>query len=207
MPSIYQTILGDSFTKLHPMLQHRYTITTEKSFYGQGKMEEISGGSRFIRPLFQWGVKRRLFFSERGRDIPFFIKNTAYKAGNGREHVRWNRYFTFDKKERHFDAVMYLDSKKRKIIDDFGIPSFLVSTLDFQVDTEGCLHISSNKQWLKLFGKNIPLPTFLYGNASIIESFQEDKGCFHVEVHVSNPLVGTLFYYKGYFHEVECEQL
>jgi len=207
MTSIYQTILGDSFTKLHPMLQRRYTITKGKSFYGQGKMDEISGGNRFIRPLFRWGAKRRLFFAERGKDIPFWIKNTAYTTNGGCEYVEWIRSFIFDKNVRHFDAIMYLDREKRKIIDDFGVPPLLVSTLDFRVDEERRLHISSDKQWLKVFGKNIPLPKCLHGNARIIESFQEEMDCFHVEVHVSNPLVGTLFSYKGYFYEMESEQM
>ncbi|KAB7708675.1 DUF4166 domain-containing protein [Bacillus aerolatus] len=53
-----------------------------------------------------------------------------------------------------------------------------------------------------VFGRKIPLPAFLYGNSRVIESYQEESGLFHINVHVSNPLLGTLFAYKGSFREM-----
>ncbi|MDQ0246843.1 hypothetical protein J2S09_004447 [Bacillus fengqiuensis] len=203
MPSIYRTILGDSYEKLHPKLQQRYDITEQKDFRGAGKMDEIAGGSVWIRPFFRLGAKRRLFFPERGKDIPFTIYNGVSINEEGKTLVKWNRAFTFGRKRRFFDAVMYLNEEQDEIIDYFGQPPLLVSTLSFYVDDQGSMNISSKKQWLHLFGKNIPLPKSFYGEARIIESFDDEQNCFRIKVEVRNPLVGTLFSYNGTFTEME----
>jgi hypothetical protein len=100
---------------------------------------------------------------------------------------------------------MYWDEEQKEIVDYFGQPSLLVSTLSFRVDEKGRMNISSKKQWLYMFGKKIPLPKFLYGEAVIIESFDDRRNCFCVNVNVRNPLAGTLFSYNGTFTEMECD--
>lgn len=37
--TIYQTLLGDDFECLHPMLQHRYELPVDKPFYATGVMQ------------------------------------------------------------------------------------------------------------------------------------------------------------------------
>ncbi|HWO98068.1 MAG TPA: DUF4166 domain-containing protein [Bacillus sp. (in: firmicutes)] len=201
--SIYRTILGDSYERLHPKLQQRYDITEQKDFYGVGKMDEITGGSRWIRLFFLFGAKRRLFFPERGKDVPFTIWNEASTNEEGKTIVKWNRTFTFGRKHRFFDAIMYLNQEQDEIIDYFGQPPLLVSTLSFHADDQGRMHISSKRQWLHLFGKNILLPKFLYGKATIMEAYDDQQNCFRIRVNVRNPLAGTLFSYEGTFTEME----
>lgn len=196
MTSIYQKILGEQFDHLHPKLQKRYTLTKEQSFLGKGVMDEISGGNFFIRKMFRLGVRYRVFFPERGRDIPFLIENKVNDDGI----VEWNRTFSFQK-PRHFDAVMFLDKQEEVIIDLFGKPAILGSTLSFKVE-EDRLQISSNHQWLVIKGKKLPLPKVLHGEARIIESYDEETELFRVQVEVKNALLGRLFFYKGSFKEV-----
>jgi hypothetical protein len=201
MTSIYQKVLGDQFGKLHPMLQKRYSLTKEKGFIGKGEMIEISGGNFFIRKMFHLGVPYRVFFPERGRNIPFTIENKVREDGI----VEWNRTFLFKNQPRYFDAIMFLDEKETTIIDLFGKPAILGSTLAFDVDeTTGAMEIRSLKQWLILKGKRLPLPRFLHGEARIIESFDEASQLFKVQVEVKNALLGTLFLYRGSFKEVDA---
>ncbi|WP_078410390.1 DUF4166 domain-containing protein [Priestia abyssalis] len=207
MSSIYRTILGDSYEKLHPKLQQRYDITEQRDFHGVGKMDEITGGSLWIRPFFRLGTKRRLFFPERGKDIPFTIYNEASVNEEGKTLVKWNRTFVFGEKRRFFDAVMSLNEQQDEIIDYFGEPPLLVSTLSFHVDDQGGMNISSKKQWLYIFGKNIPLPRSLYGKAMIMESFDDEQNCFRIKVEVRNPLAGALFSYNGTFTEMERDSI
>ena len=47
----------------------------------------------------------------------------------------------------------------------------------------------------------MPLPKFLYGEAKIVESYDETLQCFRIHVQVRNPLIGSLFSYKGTFVE------
>lgn len=201
MTSIYETLLGESYHQLHPRLQQRYAITEEYSFTGEGRMDEITEGSAAVRLFLKVAAKFRMFFSERGTEVPFIIQNKAEKDKKGKIFVRWNRMFLFGEKKRYFHAVMYLNEKQDEIIDYFGEPHLLVSTLTFHVDAKGAMHISSKKQWFYLWGMKIPLPKFLYGQAKIIESYDEELECYRIHVQVQNPLLGPLFSYKGTFKE------
>lgn len=201
MANIYERLLGDSYKKLHPKLQKRYEITEENSFIGEGKMDEIYGGSFFVKLILKIASRFRMFFSERGKKVPFVIHNTAGLDKDGIEIVRWNRTFYFHDKERYFNAVMQLDEENNEIVDYFGEPHLLVSTLNFHIDELGAMHISSKKQWFYMFGRKIPLPKLLYGEAKIVESYDEELQCFRIHVQVRNPLIGSLFSYKGTFVE------
>lgn len=75
------------------------------------------------------------------------IHNTAERDEHGNEFVRWNRTFYFHNKKRYFNAVMQLDEENNEIVDYFGEPHLLVSTLNFYIDEKGGMHISSKKQW------------------------------------------------------------
>lgn len=206
MSSIYEKLLGESYDQLHPKLQKRYAITEEHSFTGEGKMDEIAEGSKFVKVLLKIAAKFRMFFSERGEEVPFTIHNTVEKNEKGEEFVRWNRMFLFGEKKRYFHAVMYLDEEKDEIIDYFGEPHILISTLTFSVDNQGAMRISSKKQWLNAFGMKIPLPKLLHGEVKIVESFDDARDCFCIQVNVRNPLFGPLFSYKGTFLEGDSKK-
>ncbi|WP_038813000.1 DUF4166 domain-containing protein [Bacillus anthracis] len=199
MANMYERLLGDSYKKLHPKLQKRYEITEENSFTGEGKMDEIYGGSFFVKLILKIASKFRMFFPERGKKVPFTIHNTAERDEHGNEFVRWNRTFYFRNKKRYFNAVMKFD--EYEIVDYYGEPHILVSTLNFHIDEMGAMHISSKKQWFYMFRRKIPLPRFLYGEANIVESYDETKQCFRIHVQVRNPLIGSLLSYRGTFVE------
>ncbi|ALQ67481.1 DUF4166 domain-containing protein [Bacillus thuringiensis] len=201
MANIYESLLGDSYKRLHPKLQKRYEITEENSFTGEGKMDEIYGGSFFVKLILKIASKFRMFFSERGEGVPFIIHNTAERDEYGKEIVKWNRTFYFHNKKRYFNAVMQLDENENEIVDYFGEPHILVSTLNFHIDELGAMHISSKKQWFYMFRRKISLPKLLYGEAKIVESYDDELQCFRIHVQVRNPLMGSLFSYKGTFVE------
>ena len=203
MANMYERLLGDTYKNLHPELQKRYAITEENSFIGEGKMDGIYGGSFFVKFILKIASKFRMFFSERGEEIPFTIQNIAERDEYGQELVRWNRTFYFHNKKRYFNAVMQLDENENEIVDYFGEPHLLVSTLNFYIDELGAMHISPKKQWLYMFGRKISLPKLLYGEANIVESYDETLQCFRIHVQVRNPLIGSLFSYKGTFVERE----
>lgn len=201
--SIYKSILGQEFFKLHPKLRNRYLITVDKPFNGKGTMSEISGGNAFVRLLFKLAMPYRCFYPERGENIPFSIVNRAMKTDDGTASVLWNRTFSFGRKNRYFNAKMTFDKEKNEIIDFFGQPPIFVSTLQFFVEWDGSLVITFDKQWLYVFKKRIPLPKMFYGYTLVKESYDDNNGCYLIEVHVDNPLFGTLFFYKGSFRELE----
>ncbi len=203
LKSIYEIYLGEEYQKLHPKLQHRYHISMDKSFYGKGVMKEIKGGNLFTRSLLWFGTFFKLFFPERGEDIPFEIFNTVGQNSRKGEWVEWTRSFQFGVKLRYFNAAMYLDEKKNEMVDYFGEPTTLISTLNFLVGPNGEMIISSKKQWFNFFSIWLPLPKWMYGDAVITESYDDEGEQYHISVEVNNKVLGSLFSYKGTFVEVE----
>jgi hypothetical protein len=202
MHSIYEEVLGESYKKLHPQLQRRYAIIENRPFIAEGKMEYITGGSFLVRILLRIGAPLRLFFAERGRNTPFRICNFCENR-DGYRIVRWERTFLFPHVKRYFDAYMFLQDNE--VVDYFGKPPLLVSTLFFRVNELGAMCITTKKQWIRIGKWNIQLAKKLYGHAEIEETFDESLQCFIIIVRVSNPILGELFSYKGTFREIESD--
>ena len=76
-----------------------------------------------------------------------------------------------------------------------------MSELHFTVTENGCLHIQSGKQKCLMLGRELPLPSWLYGVSDVTEGYDEHAGKYTIDVHVKNRLFGTLFTYKGRFTE------
>ncbi|MCY7734501.1 DUF4166 domain-containing protein [Bacillus safensis] len=185
------------YDKLHPKLKERYN----RAFTAEGTMEEIGGGTRLIRFFLKIGPHFRCFFPERGKNIPFRIVNKPFMTNKGEEGMHWFRTFYFPKKERHFDADMIIDEKSHKVLDYFGKPRLLMTELHFTVTKYGFLHIQSGQQKLLMFGREWPLPSWLYGESDVTEGYDERTDEYTIHVHVKNRLFGTLFTYKGRFTE------
>ncbi|MHC8516099.1 DUF4166 domain-containing protein [Sporosarcina sp. ITBMC105] len=197
--SIYKHLLGDDFTKLHPMLQKRYHIEPDTPFHGKGTMTAITGGPNWLYPLFKLGVGWKLLFPERGTNIPFTITNSARFGANGEAQIHWERVFHFGSTRRYFNALMSLDRKRGIIKDYLGEPALLYADLAFIVKDDGALTIQSLQQRLVLGKLEIPLPRLLQGLATVTESYDEEQEMYRIAVTVRNPLIGNLFSYEGEF--------
>ncbi|MCM3742580.1 DUF4166 domain-containing protein [Sporosarcina luteola] len=197
--SIYRTVLGENFKRLHPMLQKRYDLADGSVFEATGTMKEIKGGPKWLYPLFKIGVKWKLLFPERGKNIPFSIKNTAYLGSNGESQIHWERIFHFGSTKRYFNALMSLDEKRIVIKDYLGEPSLIYSDLAFDVSDDGSLTIHSLNQRLVLGKVELQLPKLFHGLATVTERYDEADAIYRINVIVRNPLIGHVFSYEGEF--------
>ena len=197
--SIYESVLGSTFSNLHPMLQKRYSVKNGRQLKATGIMYQIKGGPKWLYPVWLLGTMCKLVFPEHGEHIPFTITNQAYTTSEGVEEVHWERKFHFPKATRFFNAVMSYDKKRNMIKDYLGEPSPLYSDLQLIVEADRSLTIQSVNQRLVLGPIEIPLPTFLHGIATVKESYHDAEEQFHISVHVRNPLIGTVFAYEGVF--------
>jgi hypothetical protein len=197
--SIFKKVMGDDFNQLHPMLQKRYDLPVGAVFRASGVMKEIRGGPKWMYPIFRAGVRWKLLFPERGKNIPFRITNTAFVGDNGESQVHWKRIFQFNKKRRYFNALMSFDAKRLVVRDYLGEPRLLYSDLDFQVAATGSLTITSLGQRLVLGKIKIPLPRIFQGLATVTESFDDERELYRIHVTVLNPLIGLVFSYEGEF--------
>lgn len=196
--SIYLKVLGEDFFRLHPMLQKRYAFE-EPVFQAAGTMNRISGGPNWLFPLFLLGARRKFVFPESGTDISFTIVNSSYTNSAGAEQIHWEREFSFPKKMRYFNALMSLDEQRMVVRDYLGEPTIFYSDLGFTVVDGHALKIESLNQRLIVGKIEIPLPKFLQGFATVVESYDELHEVFRIHVDVKNPLIGKVLSYEGEF--------
>src|SRR6266513_2978323 len=122
MNCIYRKALGEQFHRLHPKIQDRFGFGSADGVasIGTGTMEEIWHGPLYTMPFLYVGSWRRIMFPERGRDVPFTIRNYAYVDRFGRETVTWVREFQMPGRKRRFDATMIYSQRRGCIVDYLG---------------------------------------------------------------------------------------
>ncbi|MFJ7826713.1 DUF4166 domain-containing protein [Psychrobacillus sp. NPDC096623] len=197
--SIYKEILGEQFYKMHPMLQKRYGIEDDKTFKGTGVMHKITSGPKRLYPFQMFAARRKFLFPEHGNNIPFHIINEQQIGLNGEKQVHWERRFYFQNCYRDFNALMTLDKNKQLVKDYLGEPSLFYSELTFEVTDQSHLSIESQKQRIVLGRWEFPIPRLFQGNVLVNECYMEEHEAFFIHVLITNPLIGTLFEYKGEF--------
>ena len=200
MTSIYQRALGSEFDRLHPKMQERFGFSSADNVaaIGTGIMETIWHGPAYTLPFLYVGAWRRILFPERGKDISFTIENYAYQDQFGRETVTWVRKFATPR-PRRFDAYMIYSEERNKIVDYLGTHQHLAVDIEMETDALGGLRIRSTAQRLYEGGIAFAFPMAFSGVADVYERFDEERQQFRIEVNVSNPTLGPLFGYRGWF--------
>ena len=201
MKSIYEQALGErEFQRLHPKMRERFGFSSQDQVacFGTGTMERIWHGPFYVVPFLYLGVWRRILFPEHGLNVPFTIANHAYLDGFGRETVSWIRTFQTSQ-TRRFDAYMIYSRRLNKILDYLGTHQHLLVDIDLSVDDKGGLRIRSSQDRIFEGFFHLRLPHIFQGIADVYEYYDDAKKAFRIEVNVSNPLVGKLFGYSGWF--------
>jgi hypothetical protein len=204
MPSIYEHALGEDFKRLHPMIQRRFSLSSESGMaaIGRGVMEQVWHGRAYTLPFLYLGSWRSIMFPEQGRNIPFSIRNFAYRDTLGRETVTWIRTFDTARRsasKRRFDAYMIYSQQRERIVDYLGTHQHLAVDIGISVADNGGIALRSGEQrfYEGLLGFRFPL--LFSGTAEVCEWFDESSGQFRIEVSVGNRTWGPLFGYRGGF--------
>ncbi|MBY6037129.1 DUF4166 domain-containing protein [Fictibacillus nanhaiensis] len=199
--TIYKTLLGTDFDKLHPKLQKRYSIPVGKPFFASGTMTKIESGASWLKPFLQLATRWQFLFPETGRNVPFTVKNTCRTLPTGEAEIYWERTFYFEKVTRHFNAFMTIDPKRRIVKDYLGEPSLFYSDLQFEVTPEGHQVIRSGRQRFILGPLEIPIPKMLEGVVTVEDGYDDAREVFTVQVHIHNRIVGKVMVYEGEYKE------
>ncbi len=197
--TIYQTLLGEDYKRLHPKLQQRYALPLNQTFSAKGVMHSIQSGAKWMRPFYIVAAKFKFLFPESGKDVPFTISNICRQLPNGELEVKWERTFFMSKKTRHFDARMTVDPVKKVVKDYLGSPALFYSDLLFSVTREGKLVIRSGAQRFVMSKLECKIPKMLEGHVIVEEGFDDSKNVFTIHVYIHNPLLGRLMMYAGEF--------
>lgn len=173
--TIYQTLLGEDFQRLHPMLKRRYALPEDEPFYATGVMRQVASGPKLLKPFYLLASKFNFLFPESGRDIPFTIRNTTVRNKEGDYEVLWERTFYFERKTRRFVAMMTINVANGIVQDCLGSPALFYSDLKFAVTKEGRLLIRSTVQRLVLGRTEILIPKQLEGRVIVEEGYDTGR--------------------------------
>jgi hypothetical protein len=204
MPSIYEHALGEEFKRLHPMIQRRFSLSSKSgtAAIGRGVMEEVWHGPIYTLPFLYLGSWRSIMFPEQGKNIPFSIRNFAYRDALGRETVTWVRTFDTARRSaahRRFDAYMIYSKQRGRIVDYLGTHQHLAVDIDISVADNGGIALRSGDQRFYEGFLGFRFPPLFSGIADVCEWFDESVGKFRIEVNVKNRTWGPLFGYRGSF--------
>lgn len=201
MTSIFGTVLGRDFRRLHPQLQRRFSVGLEsgEACVGTGVMDRIVHGGRWVRPFLALGGTRNILCPREGTEVPFTIENVPYADTFGRETVSFVRTFAMPGGPRRFDAQMVLARSGDRIVDYLGTHQHLATDLHLSVDEEGGLVIRSGVHRFREGPVDVRVPDLVGGDAEVRERYDEATGRFHIRVRVTNRRFGLLFGYDGSF--------
>lgn len=201
MTSIFRTVMGADFERLHPELQRRFSVglSSGEACTGRGVMDRIWHGRGFVKPFLALGTTRNILVPRTGRHVPFTIENVPYADGFGRETVTFVRTFDLPGRSRRFDAQMVLSPKGDRVLDYLGTHQHLASDLFFRAEPDGSLLIRSGEHRFREGPVDVRVPELVGGEAEVRESFDDATGRFRIQVRVVNRHFGPLFGYSGSF--------
>ncbi|MFJ9928047.1 DUF4166 domain-containing protein [Streptomyces misionensis] len=199
--SMFRTVLGDDFDRLHPELRRRFSVGLAggEACTGRGVMHRIWHGPAYVKPFLALGATRNILVPRAGRDIPFVIENVPYTDTFGRETVTFVRTFDLPGRPRRFDAQMVLSPKGDRILDYLGTHQHLASELHLAAEPDGSLLIRSGEHRFREGPVDVRVPELLGATAEVRESFDDTTGRFRIRVSVVNRRFGPLFGYEGSF--------
>ncbi|WP_369249252.1 DUF4166 domain-containing protein [Streptomyces sp. R41] len=201
MTSIFRTVMGADFERLHPELQRRFSVGLAggEACTGRGVMDRIWHGRGFVKPFLALGTTRNILVPRTGRNVPFTIENVPYADSFGRETVTFVRTFDLPGRSRRFDAQMVLGPKGDRVLDYLGTHQHLASDLFFRAEPDGSLLIRSGEHRFREGPVDVRVPDLIGGEAEVRESFDDSTGRFRIQVRVVNRHFGPLFGYEGSF--------
>ncbi|MFE5030346.1 DUF4166 domain-containing protein [Streptomyces sp. NPDC056683] len=201
MTSMFRTVMGPDFDRLHPELRRRFSVGLEsgEACTGRGVMERIWHGPAFVKPFLALGATRNILVPQAARNVPFKIENVPYTDTYGRETVSFVRTFDLPGRSRRFDAQMVLSPKGDRILDYLGTHQHLASELHFRAEADGSLLIRSGEHRFREGPVDVRVSELVGATAEVRESYDDRTGRFRVRVRVVNRYFGPLFGYQGSF--------
>jgi len=204
-PGVFPQGIGTDFARLHPMLRRRFGVGLEAGYacVGTGVMREVRRGPWWVRPFLMLGATRNIMFPEHGRDVPFRIDNVPYLDDFGRETVTFVRTMQVAPgRRRRFDATMIFSRQRGCVVDYLGTHQHLAVDLELSVTEDGGLRLVSGQQRFYEGPIAFRFPMAFSGRAYLTEHYDDERGCYVIDLEVRNRWLGLLFGYRG---EFTCE--
>ena len=187
--SIMQKALGRQWQQLPPVLQAHYQYE-KNSDIGYLNIEYPS----YMQPYFTLLHRLGALINRRGKKIP----TTVEKQMQG-DRQYWNRTIQFpDNKSILFKSI-WVHDRGNELIE--YVNPFIGLRMRVHIENDK-LHYEGVNFVLKIRGRLIPIPEWLFlGHTTIIEAQKGDDE-FEMDFIVKHPLLGRVFRYSGKFKNI-----
>lgn len=192
----YEYVLQQHYSRLHPLLQARYSERIGETQRVEGEMRIVENGSTIATPLLYAAQPTKFMFAEQGEGIPFKLQTTSKDVGHAIE-IEWQRAFYFPDATRYYNTIMVVQKDGSEVLDYNGDGRFFASRMKLDVTEEGALMMRSIAQYIRIGNRFIPLPKALEGRGMALESVEKDSNELTIAVSVYNPLIGIIKQYRG----------
>lgn len=201
MTGIFETVLGDDFARLHPMMRRRFGVGIDAGYacVGTGVMTRIRRGPWWTIPFLWVGRIRNILVPIQGSDVPFTVENYPYVDPLGRETITFVRTYGAGARPHRFDATMIYSERAARVIDYLGTHQHLAVDLELSVGDDGSLLLRSGAQRFYEGPIAFRFPMLFSGRADLRESYDESAGVYRIRLEVTNDRFGFLFGYEGSF--------
>ncbi len=171
---LYRRLLGESWQQLPPPIRQLHSVNAVSTFSGRCTVQ------RGRSPL-AWAIATSIGFPPAGEDLPITVRLAA--EGDAE---RWSRSVA----GRTFSSVQAAGSGRAEglVRERFGAVAVDMALL---VEPGGLRYVV--RRW-RLFG--MPMPLWLGPRSIAVESVDEQKFCFDVEI--VHPLTGLIVRYRGW---------
>ncbi|GAB2640902.1 hypothetical protein GCM10027169_06180 [Gordonia jinhuaensis] len=204
MTAVYRTALGGDFDNLHPNLQWRYSIDSASGVAQMvsGIMDSVYCSPKLPGPVKSFHRRRHSLAIRSSRLVPFEQGNYCYRDELGRECLAVLRTFGFGPGDQYLNSVLVDDPTG--LVDYFGDgPEYLYPITPSVTVDGGLLLETGPMRWTSTVGPNIGLRGLLELSMRYREWWQDDEDRFRCEAVVTNPIIGEVFHYRGWFTAVD----
>ncbi len=198
--SAYALALGDDLASLHPKVRAYFEGPAAPGQVGIGTGVFDRVGS--VKPWLRWAMRPvagpRLFLARSGRNVPFTVENRPGVDGDGHPTLEAIRTFRFTDAVSIFEDIITTPGPGL-VLDRLGSRRRIESLLRIEATPEGHVRMSSVSTAIRLGRIRIPLPRFLGVQVEGTDGYDEAAGRQTVSVVGTNPLLGTMIEYRGWF--------
>lgn len=200
---VFLAALGEDAQQLHPEILAQMQAPAALLDRAEGVFEVA--GSRFGRlgALALPVVGPRMLVTRFARDVPFSLTTRAGRTSTGRATLDTTREFRF------LGATQYITDRVTQSV----VPGLVRNVLgargrvelieECSVTAEGALRMRTRRLALRLGGRRFALRGILGLSVTVEDGWDEAHGRRTIDMRATNPLVGTVLQYRGWYRHLD----
>jgi len=202
---VFLAALGPDAERLHPeiLAQMRAPAAVDRA---EGMF--TVAGSRFGRlgilalPV----VGPRMLVTRFGRDVPFSLRTRAGRTSSGRATLDTTREFRFPGTTQFISDRLTVSVVPGLVRNLLGARGRVELIEECSVTAQGALRMRTRRIALRLWGRRFALRGILGISVDLEDGWDEAQKRRTIEMRATNPLVGTILEYRGWYRHRDEDQ-